>query len=194
MSGGGGGGSDTWRPEPKPGPRPKGKGENGGGGIPPDPCNITETTTLNSPNRTIVASLRAGDTLAVVFQAGPPQRLVAEQSPGVVAGSITSPSIASDHSMHYTGRPCLGAFDPRRNLSGPGTAAMTAITIAGGVYHEHCIWPAWDQLYGSAGRAAAALVGHVDAITLRTYARADTAAAFQPYAAYSYPQKLTVHG
>lgn len=60
---------------------------------------------------------------------------------------------------------------------------MTAITIAGGVYHEHCIWPAWDQLYGSAGRAAAALVGHVDAITLRTYARADTAAAFQPYAA-----------
>jgi hypothetical protein len=93
MSGGGGGGSDTWRPEPKPGPRPKGKGGNGGGGIPPDPCNITETTTLNSPNRTIVASLRAGDTLAVVFQAGPPQRLVAEQSPGVVAGSITSPSM-----------------------------------------------------------------------------------------------------
>ena len=60
---------------------------------------------------------------------------------------------------------------------------MTAITIAGGVYHEHCIWPAWNQLYGSAGRAAAALVGHVDTITLRTYARADTAAALQPYAA-----------
>lgn len=60
---------------------------------------------------------------------------------------------------------------------------MTAITVVGGVYHEHCIWPAWDQLYGSAGRAAAALAGHIDTITLRSYARADTAAAFQPYAA-----------
>lgn len=60
---------------------------------------------------------------------------------------------------------------------------MTAITIAGGVYHEQAVWPAWDQLYGSAGRAAAALAGHVGPIVLRSYARADTAAAFQPYAA-----------
>jgi nucleoside 2-deoxyribosyltransferase-like protein/pfkB family carbohydrate kinase len=59
---------------------------------------------------------------------------------------------------------------------------MSSITIAGGVYHERCIWPLWDQLYGSAGRAAAALSGHVNAITLRTYARPDTAALFQPYA------------
>lgn len=59
---------------------------------------------------------------------------------------------------------------------------MNAITIAGGVYHERAIWPAWDQLYGSAGRAAAGLAGHVGSIVLRTYARADTAAAFQPYA------------
>lgn len=93
MSGGGGGGGDTWRPEPKPAPRPKGGSEDGGGAAPPDPCNITETTTLNSPNRTIVASLRVGDILAIVFQAGPPQRLVAEQSPGVIAGSITAPSM-----------------------------------------------------------------------------------------------------
>jgi sugar/nucleoside kinase (ribokinase family) len=59
---------------------------------------------------------------------------------------------------------------------------MTSITIAGGVYHERCIWPMWDQLYGSAGRAAAALAGHVDTITLRSYARSDTGAAFQAYA------------
>ena len=60
---------------------------------------------------------------------------------------------------------------------------VNAITIAGGVYHERAIWPAWDQLFGSAGRAAAALSGHVGSIVLQTYARPDTAAAFQPYAA-----------
>lgn len=59
---------------------------------------------------------------------------------------------------------------------------MTAITIAGGVYHERCIWPDWDQLYGSAGRAAAALSGHVDTITLRSYARPDVAIRFAQYA------------
>ena len=92
MSGGGGGG-DTWRPEPKPVPKPKAGGDGGGGKEPPDPCNIVETTTLNSPNCTVVATLRTGDLLTLVFQAGPPQRLVAEQSPGVVAGSITAPSM-----------------------------------------------------------------------------------------------------
>ncbi len=51
---------------------------------------------------------------------------------------------------------------------------MSEITIVGGVYHERCIWPDWDQLYGSAGRAAAALSGHVDRINLKTYARDDT--------------------
>lgn len=59
---------------------------------------------------------------------------------------------------------------------------MTAITIAGGVYHERCIWPDWDHFYGSAGRAAAALSGHVDTITLRSYARPDVATRFSPYA------------
>ncbi|WNG60925.1 nucleoside 2-deoxyribosyltransferase [Archangium gephyra] len=59
---------------------------------------------------------------------------------------------------------------------------MTAITIAGGVYHERCIWPDWDQLYGSAGRAAAALSGHVGSITLRGYARPDVATRFSQYA------------
>lgn len=59
---------------------------------------------------------------------------------------------------------------------------MTAITIVGGVYHERCIWPDWDQFYGSAGRAAAALSGHVDTITLRSYARPDVATRFSQYA------------
>jgi hypothetical protein len=39
------------------------------------------------------------------------------------------------------------------------------------------IWPDWDQLYGSAGRAAA-LSGQADKILLRTYARDDTAERF----------------
>jgi len=59
---------------------------------------------------------------------------------------------------------------------------MTAITVVGGVYHERCIWPEWDQLYGSAGRAAAALSGHVEQVRLCTYARSDTSTFFQPYA------------
>lgn len=45
-----------------------------------------------------------------------------------------------------------------------------AITVVGGVYHEQCLWPAWDQIYGSGGRAATAIVGQVQKVTLRTYA------------------------
>lgn len=92
---GGGGSDDTWRPDVKPVPGPKGsKGGSGkGGGGQADPCNIVETTTLNSANRTVVSTLRVGDLLDVVFQPGPPQRLVAEKSPNVIAGSITSPAM-----------------------------------------------------------------------------------------------------
>jgi len=63
---------------------------------------------------------------------------------------------------------------------------VSAITVSGGVYHERCIWPDWDQIYGSGGRAAAALSGHVDHVTLRTYARADTADRFKSYVAATY--------
>ncbi|WP_321845829.1 PfkB family carbohydrate kinase [Paraburkholderia bannensis] len=46
-----------------------------------------------------------------------------------------------------------------------------AITIVGGVYRENCLWPEWkNHLYGSGGRAAVAIVEHVQQITLRTYA------------------------
>jgi hypothetical protein len=43
------------------------------------------------------------------------------------------------------------------------------ITVTGGVYEEKCIEPFWDEIYGSAGRAAAALSGHtpVDLVTYR---------------------------
>lgn len=91
MSGSGGGGD--WRPEAKPVSQPKGQGDGGGGEVPPDPCNITEITTLNSVNRTVIAGLRPGDRLDVIFQAGPPQRLVAQTAVGAIAGSITSPSM-----------------------------------------------------------------------------------------------------
>jgi nucleoside 2-deoxyribosyltransferase len=60
---------------------------------------------------------------------------------------------------------------------------VTSLTVVGGVYHERCIWPEWNQVYGSAGRAAAALSGHVDAITLHCYATPETEAAFRATAA-----------
>ncbi len=88
MSGSGGGGGDTWRPSASSPQKPAG---GGGGGGAPDPCAISEVTNLNSPNRTVLAALQPGDLLNVVFQAGPPQRLIAQQPAGAIAGSITSP-------------------------------------------------------------------------------------------------------
>jgi len=58
---------------------------------------------------------------------------------------------------------------------------VTAITIAGGVYHERCIWPDWDHIYGSGGRAAASLSGHVGKITLKAYLRPQIAKLIVPY-------------
>lgn len=43
---------------------------------------------------------------------------------------------------------------------------MSEIDIVGGLYREKCAFPYWDQLYGSAGRAAAALTGHVLSVRL----------------------------
>jgi hypothetical protein len=94
MSGGGGKGGDTWRPTPVTPSREPVGGKGGGGVISqPDPCAIVEITNLNSPDRAVLATLRPGDLLDVAFQAGPPQRLVAQQATGQVAGSITSPSM-----------------------------------------------------------------------------------------------------
>ncbi|WP_321957745.1 PfkB family carbohydrate kinase [Burkholderia cenocepacia] len=56
---------------------------------------------------------------------------------------------------------------------------QSEISVVGGVYHEHCIWPVWDQIFGSGGRAASALVSHVDKVTLHTYAHPDIEAEFK---------------
>lgn len=50
---------------------------------------------------------------------------------------------------------------------------MSTLAIVGGVYHEACVWPEWDQIYGSGGRAAAAVQGHVQSVQLHCYARSD---------------------
>src|SRR5689334_11269968 len=60
---------------------------------------------------------------------------------------------------------------------------MTSISVVGGVYHERCIWPQWDQIYGSGGRAAAALTGMVDSVTLFTYLGREVASKFSETAA-----------
>ena len=96
MSGGPPSDDTGWRPAPQNPIRPTKKGgqEGGGGDQPPDPCAITETTNLNSVDQAVLATLHQGSVLSVVYQAGPPRRLVAEAAPGIVAGSITSPSMA----------------------------------------------------------------------------------------------------
>jgi len=95
MSGGGDGGGEDWRPtsppeQPKKKPSGTGGSGGGGGGTPGDACDITEFTTLNSPNRQVVSTLRVGDLLDVELRIGPPRQLVAQQN-GTIAGSITSP-------------------------------------------------------------------------------------------------------
>jgi hypothetical protein len=92
MSGGGGGG-DTWRPQPSPVTSKDNGDSKGGKERPSGPCAIVETTTLNSPDRSVIATLRAGDSLEIQFQVGPPKRLLAQRTTGEVAGSITSPSL-----------------------------------------------------------------------------------------------------
>jgi nucleoside 2-deoxyribosyltransferase len=51
---------------------------------------------------------------------------------------------------------------------------MAALTIVGGVYGERCIQPAWDAVYGSAGRAAEAVQDLVaGTVELVTYVASD---------------------
>lgn len=46
---------------------------------------------------------------------------------------------------------------------------MSMIHVAGGTYTEICHFPHWHELYGSAGRAAAALAGLSDGVVLSTF-------------------------
>ena len=45
---------------------------------------------------------------------------------------------------------------------------MSVVDVVGGVYGERCAFPCWDEVYGSGGRAAAGLSGHVASIRLHT--------------------------
>lgn len=57
------------------------------------------------------------------------------------------------------------------------------ITIVGGVYIERCVEPHWDDVYGSAGRAAAAISGAVPDVRLVTYRATPIADAFDSLSA-----------
>lgn len=59
---------------------------------------------------------------------------------------------------------------------------MTSLTIVGGLYRERCIWPNWDRVYGSGGRAAEAASSHVDTVIYKTYATPDAEAVYRPTA------------
>ena len=90
MSGSGGG---SWS---RRGLQPSGHPSGGGSGgrqdaASTDPCDITEVTTLNSPNRSVLSTLQVGESLNIEFVQGPPRQLLAKRG-DLVAGSITSPS------------------------------------------------------------------------------------------------------
>jgi hypothetical protein len=91
-----GGEPDDTPPRPKPQPiqRPKGAGKgDGAGSPPPDPCNIVENTIVNSPDRTVLRTVRVNDVLSVRLSPGPPIQLLVETSAGAVLGSLTSASV-----------------------------------------------------------------------------------------------------
>ncbi|HDT5864533.1 TPA: hypothetical protein QHB43_004513, partial [Aeromonas hydrophila subsp. hydrophila] len=48
------------------------------------------------------------------------------------------------------------------------------ITVVGGVYRERCMRPAWDDIYGSAGRAATAISRFGGQVELRACLDKDT--------------------
>lgn len=83
------------RPAPKP-IKPLGaKGAGGGQPLPPDsPCNVVELTVVNSPNRTVVTTIRVNDVLEVRYVPGPPKQLIVVTGGNAILGSLTPPSMA----------------------------------------------------------------------------------------------------
>lgn len=79
--------------DPRPPAPSKPKGGGGGGGDPSDDCDIRERTRLNSPDRTVLSTLRVGDVLKLRLENGPPVVLLALDPRGRPAGSITSPML-----------------------------------------------------------------------------------------------------
>lgn len=57
------------------------------------------------------------------------------------------------------------------------------ITIAGGIYRERCMRPAWDDIYGSAGRAATAIARFGGQAELHAYVDSDTQVVMEARAA-----------
>ena len=55
---------------------------------------------------------------------------------------------------------------------------MSTLHVVGGIYSERAIWPDWDQVYGSAGRAAAAVSSHVQKVSVEGYASSTIADRF----------------
>lgn len=55
-------------------------------------------------------------------------------------------------------------------------------TVVGGVYAERCVEPHWDDVYGSAGRAAAAISAATPGVRLLTYRATPLAGAFESLA------------
>ena len=98
----GGGGSSTPRSRDQP-PRRSTLGSKGGrnGGASEDPCDITDITTLNSPERKVLVTLRDGDVLTIELR--DERRLVATIG-GNVAGSVTSASHARIVQCMHDGR------------------------------------------------------------------------------------------
>ena len=84
-------------PDPRPAAKPvlpKKKGGNGDGPGGSHNCNIVERTNVNSPDRTVKATLRTNDVLEVEYVAGPPKKLLVKTTSGATLGSITSASMA----------------------------------------------------------------------------------------------------
>jgi hypothetical protein len=92
MSSGGRDDDGPVRPTPKAVKPKTGRGSEGGGAD-AGACNILERTKINSPDPTVRATLRESDVLDVVYEPGPPKRLLARTSAGSTLGSITSPSM-----------------------------------------------------------------------------------------------------
>lgn len=65
------------------------------------------------------------------------------------------------------------------------------ISVAGGVYAERCLEPFWNDVYGSGGRAAAAISGAVQGVRLHTYQAAGLAEGVENLAAV---YGLEMHG
>lgn len=58
------------------------------------------------------------------------------------------------------------------------------IHVVGGVYREYCVHPHWNQVYGSAGRAAMAVATMGSAVELRSYFDTETLNLFRQEAVY----------